>query len=87
MKTSKAGLIFVCGAVLGLSLALCLGAADKAAEAQKTDWSRLKIYSYPAGTTGFFDPDAGTLYVYDINLERCLFVRELKTLGQPLIRR
>jgi hypothetical protein len=85
MKTSKAGLIFVCGAALGLSLAFCLGAADKAAETPKTDWSRLKIVTYPSGITGFFDPDTGRLYVYDGKLERCAFVRELKTLGQPLI--
>ena len=85
MKTSKAGLIFVCGAVLGISLALCLGATDKAAEPTKTDWSRLKIITYPSGITGFFDPDTGRLYVYDVKLERCAFTRELKTLGQPLI--
>jgi len=85
MKTSKAGLIFVCGMVLGLSLALCLGAADKAAETPKSDWSHLKIFTYPSGSTGFFDPDSGRLYVYDVNLERCSFVRELKTLGQPMI--
>ena len=87
MKTTRKSLPFVGGACFGLALALCLGAADKAAEAPKTDWSRLKVYSYPSGTTGFFDPDAGTLYVYDINLDRCVYIRELKTLGQPLIRR
>ena len=85
MKTSKAGFIFVCGAGLGLMLALCLGAADKAEETPKTDWSRLKSVADPSGSTGFFDPDTGRLYVYGVNLDRCTFVRELKTLGQPMI--
>lgn len=85
MKTSKAGWIFLGGAVFGLSLALCIGAADKPGETPRTDWSRLKVITYPSGSTGFFDPDSGKLYVYDVNLERCSFVRELKTLGQPMI--
>lgn len=85
MKKSKAGLIFTGGAVLGLLAALCLGAAGKTGEAQKTDWSRLKIVTYPSGSTGFFDPDSGRLYLYNANLDRCVSIRELNTLGQPMI--
>jgi hypothetical protein len=97
MKTQKAGMIFSSGMILGLSLALGLGAAQKAkdapaketpppAETPKTDWSRLKFIGYPNGVTGIFDPDTGTFYLYDVNLDRCFFIRELTALGEPLKR-
>ena len=94
MKTRKAGLMFVSGIVLGLSLALGLGAVQKAkevpskvtqaGETPKTDWSRLKVFGYPNGATGIFDPDTGTIYLYDANIDRCYMVRELTTLGERM---
>jgi len=82
MKKQNAAWLFVCGAISGLALALCLGAA----ETPKTDWSRLTVLSYPSGITGFFDPDAGKLYLYDMNLEQCHAIREITKLGEPLRR-
>lgn len=80
MKTQKAALLFVSGILLGISLTLAIGAGTPS----KQDRSRLTVFTYPGGTTGFFDPDSGKLYVYDINLANCISVREIATLGEPL---
>ena len=94
MKTRNAAWLFLAGAIAGLSLALCLGAAEKKTEKPeaakpeppKADWSHLKVVTYPSGTTGFFDPDTGKLYLYDVDLVQCFMVRELTALGAPLRR-
>ena len=86
MKTKNTSFIFACGALLGLSLALCLGAVEKtktaAPEPAKKDWSKLKFVAYPNGGTGIFDPDSGTIYVYDSDLQNCYLVRQITTLGE-----
>ena len=84
MKQRKAAWLFVCGAISGLALALCIGAAER--EAPKTDWSHLTVLSYPSGVTGFFDPGTGKLYLYDVNLEQCHAIREITKLGEPMRR-
>ena len=85
MKKRNAGWLFGFGASFGLSVALCLGAVDKPAPAT-VDWSRLKVVSYPNGGTGFFDPDTGTIYVYDSGLARCYLIRKIGNLGAPMLR-
>ena len=80
MKTRTAVLLFVSGILLGISLTLAIGAGT----APNPSRSRLTVFTYPSGTTGFFDPDTGRLYVYDMNLATCISVREIGTLGDPL---
>lgn len=80
MKTSKSGWFFLGGAAFGMALVLCLGAAEKAGN----DFSRLQMFSYPSGGTGIFDPSTGRIYVYDANLDRVSFVREITILGQQM---
>ena len=82
MKNRKLVSTFVCGVLLGLTLALCVGAQDKPKK-PKSDWSRLKVVGYPNGT-GFFDPDTGKMYVYDDRLMGCFITRQLVTLGEPM---
>jgi len=81
MKKRHAGLWFSCGALFGLCVALCLGAVEKPNANPKKDWSQLKVVSYPNGGTGFFDPDTGTMYVYNSDLRNCYLIRTLTTLG------
>ncbi len=82
MKNGKLVSTFIGGLVLGLTLALCLGAEDKPKK-PKSDWSRVKVVGYPNGT-GFFDPDTGKMYVYDDRLQGCFIIRQLVALGQPM---
>ncbi len=86
MKKRNAGLLFICGALFGLSIALCLGAVEKAKDAPRKDWSQLKFVAYPNGGTGVFDPETATIYVYDSDLRGCYLIRQLGTLGQPMRR-
>jgi len=71
----------VLSAVIFTSLALAEGKAEP-----KQDWSKLKVVTYTSGATGFFDPDTGKLFVYDANMENCLLIRQLVTLGEPMRR-
>jgi len=80
MKKKNAVWLVVGGMVLGAGITLCLGAA----ESPKKDPSRVQIVTYPTGTTGFFDPDTGRLYVYDMNVASCFMIREITTLGGPM---
>jgi hypothetical protein len=86
MKKRNAGLLFTCGALFGLSIALCLGAVEKANQTPTKDWSQLKFVAYPNGGTGVFDPATGTMYVYDSDLRGCYLVRRINNLGQPMFR-
>lgn len=89
MKTRKAALLFAVGLIAGISLTLCVAAGEKIAkpvETSSTDWSRLKTMTFPNGVTGLLDPATGRIYLYDINLVNCYAVRELRELGEPMIR-
>lgn len=86
MKKRKAGWLFTGGALSGLAIALSLGAVEKSKEVPKKNWSQLKIVAYPNGGTGVFDPDTATMYVYDSDLRTCYLIRQITTLGQPMVR-
>ena len=86
MKKRNAGWLFTGGTIFGLVIALCLGAVEKAKEPTKKDLSQLKFVAYPNGGTGVFDPETATMYVYDSDLRGCYLVRQITTLGQPMIR-
>jgi hypothetical protein len=50
------------------------------------DWSKLKTMTFSTGVMGFFDPDTGRIYMYDVNLENCYSIREMTELGEPMRR-
>jgi hypothetical protein len=83
MKAKQAVAWLAGGLLLGVVLALNIG-ADEAKP--KQDWSKIQMVTYSSGLTGFFDPAAGKLYLYDANIEKCFMVRELTTLGEPMKR-
>jgi hypothetical protein len=59
-------------------------AASAGEDKTKSDLNSLKIFAYPGGATGIFDPATGKLYVYDTNLDKCTMKRQLDKLGEPL---
>ncbi|TAL00915.1 MAG: hypothetical protein EPO07_09075 [Verrucomicrobia bacterium] len=79
-------LALTAGALLGFAAAVGLGAAEKGKETAKKDWSRVQVIAYPNGGTGFFDPDSGTMYVYDSDLRGCYLIRQVVNLGDPTVR-
>jgi hypothetical protein len=86
MKTRKTAALFFCGTLFGILLTLCLGAADHGAVPARKDPSPFQIVTYPSGVTGIFDPNAGRIYLYDVNLVNCYTIREITTLGDQMKR-
>ena len=86
MKKQNSIWIFLCGALLGVCLMLCIAAGEKAPVSTKRDFSHLQITGYPSGATGILDTETGMLYLYDVNTIDCFAVREITALGAPLRR-
>jgi hypothetical protein len=89
MKNNRAVVVaFVLGAILSAFVAgsfLPLShAQDRAPQAQM--FSSVEPVSYISGMTGFFDRNTGMMYVYDVNMEKCVFIRQLGKLGEPMRR-
>jgi hypothetical protein len=59
-------------------------AQERAPQAQM--FASVEPVSYISGMTGFFDRNTGMMYVYDINMEKCVFIRQLGKLGDPMRR-
>ena len=57
----------------------------RAEEKPAKNFQSLLVVGYPTGMTGFFDTRNGALYVYDSNWDKCVYVRRLKKLGEPMI--
>jgi len=96
MKKQNTILLFLGGAILGISLTLCLGAAgkpdarkaDESAEKSATprDYSKITFLRYENGTTAIWDAESSRIYLYDANLVNCYAIREVKEWGQPMMR-
>jgi len=71
--------------VLWVGIAMAQDQQTSVPGVAKKDFSRLKVVAFSSGNVGFFDPDSGKLYVYDSTLESCVTVRQLNTLGAPLV--
>lgn len=48
------------------------------------NFSGVSLFNTPAGRLGFFEQNTGKIYLYDDNLSRCVFIGQLKELGQPI---
>jgi hypothetical protein len=69
-----------CALVIGTFIG-AIRAEDKAAH----DFKSVLVVGYPTGMTGFFDTRNGALYVYDSNWDKCVYIRHLKKLGEPMV--
>jgi hypothetical protein len=66
---------FVAGSFLPLS---------NAQENQPRTLAQIQVVSYQSGMTGFYDSSTGVMYVYDVNLDKCIFARQIVRLGEPM---
>ena len=70
---------FVAGSLLPLS-----HAQDRAPQVQM--FASVEPVAYISGMTGFFDHNTGMMYVYDISMDKCVFIRQLVKPGEPMRR-
>ena len=70
---------FVAGSFLPLS-----HAQERVPQAQV--FASIEPVPYVSGMTGFFDRNTGMMYMYDINMDKCVFIRQLVKPGEPLRR-
>ena len=77
--------VVVMCAIVGLAVAIAVPRIlAKDNTGTKQNWSGLKMVTYPSGLTGFFAPDTGMFYLYDSNVENCIIIRQITTLGEPM---
>jgi len=58
--------------------------SQKVTFAQSATFHYVQPFSTPGGLFGFFDQKDGKLYLYDSNLEKCIYTFQLEELGKPL---
>lgn len=44
----------------------------------------VNAFTTPSGRFGFFEQGTGRIYIYDDNVNICVFIGQLKALGEPI---
>lgn len=44
----------------------------------------VNAFTTPSGRFGFFEQGTGRIYIYDDNVSNCVFIGQLKALGEPI---
>jgi len=57
---------------------------EEGGKVKKGRYDDLQFYAYASGLTGIFDRSSGRLYIYDTDLAKCIAIRQLGRLGEPL---
>jgi hypothetical protein len=87
MKNYQAVVIaFVLGAIFSAFVAgsfLPLSHAQERAQ-QVQVFASIEPVPYVSGMTGFFDRNTGMMYMYDITMDKCVFIRQLVKPGDPM---
>ena len=52
--------------------------------AQNKSFAGVTTFTTPAGRVGFFEQGTGIIYLYDNNLNECVFKGKLNNLGDPI---
>lgn len=75
---------FVFGAILSAFVAGAFLPMSRAQENMPQMPGQVQIVAYASGLTGFFDRSTGLLYFYDSNLDKCVSIRQVVQLGEPM---
>jgi len=70
--------------LLALNIGVLLMASSKIF-AQSESFHNV-IPFFTSSRMGFFNQNSGKIYIYDNNLENCLFVGHLQELGEPIVK-
>ena len=54
--------------------------------AQTANFGGVVPFSTPAGRLGLFNQNNGKIYIYDANLQNCVYIGQVEQLGQPIAR-
>ena len=69
--------------VVVMALSFCLVMTMKATAQQKS-FVGVMPFVTSSDRVGFWDHTTGRVYIYDSNIKNCLFVGQMRDLGQPL---
>jgi hypothetical protein len=75
---------FVFGVMLSAFVVAAFLPVSRAQEMTPQLPGQLQIVTYPSSLTGFFDRNTGMLYLYDADLNKCVCIRQLVQLGEPM---
>ncbi|MDE2027531.1 MAG: hypothetical protein KGK03_07635 [Candidatus Omnitrophica bacterium] len=74
--------VFLCILVMAAGFCLAWTLQGKAAPAK--GFAGVIPFSTSSDRIGFFDQNTGKIYMYDNNINQCLFIGQIQTLGQPI---
>ena len=69
--------------VIMMALCFCLGSTMQS-KAQDKTFAGVVPFVTSNDRIGFFDQNSGRIYMYDDNIEKCLYVGQLHSLGQSV---
>ena len=83
MKNNLYQLVCLCAIVLG---SLFIGSTVKsmAQNAPTYSFPGVTAFTTSSGRFGLFESGTGKIFLYDDNLSDCVFIGQLKTLGEPI---
>ncbi|MBL8014261.1 MAG: hypothetical protein JNN05_10475 [Candidatus Omnitrophica bacterium] len=76
--------VFACVTILIFTSIFIGTTMNSMAQEAGRNFSGVSLFNTPAGRLGFFEQSTGKIYLYDDNLTRCVFIGQLKELGQPI---
>lgn len=83
MKTNIYKILCLTTLILG---SVFIGSTVKstAEEAMTYSFPGVAPFNTPSGRFGLFEQGTGKIYLYDDNLSECVFIGQLKKLGEPI---
>ena len=84
MLNRRNTILLVAVALCALAVGTFIG-GSRADDKPPKNFQFVQMVTYPTGMTGFFDTSNGAIYVYDSNWDKCVYMRQLKKLGEPMI--
>lgn len=85
MKSNSYKSLYLCTIIAGslfIGSHLPLRADDKLENMRS--FPGVNAFTTPSGRFGFFEQGTGRIYIYDDNVTNCVYIGQLKELGEPI---
>ena len=76
-------LVCLCAIVIG-SLFIASNVKSMAQNAPSYSFPGVTAFTTSSGRFGLFESGTGKIFLYDDNISDCVFIGQLKTLGEPI---